>query len=80
MKKYHQDRVALAKWRKENPKAKYKPLTLPKSIIDLGRLAEPALVRVHHLAKDTTLRYVAKDLLRQLQSYRNALAVAAAAK
>lgn len=76
VKKNHQDRVALAKKVAEFPDVEHKPLPLPKSIIALGRLGEPALVRVKHIAKDAKIRTEADYLLSQLRSYRNALAAA----
>jgi hypothetical protein len=69
-------RLALAKKVAEQPKAKHEPLPLPESIIALGRLAEPALIRVRYIATDTKLRYEARILLNQLRSYRNTLAAA----
>jgi hypothetical protein len=47
---------------------------LPQQIIDLGRLAEPALVRVKAIAHDPVVRFEAERLLWQLWQYRQALA------
>jgi hypothetical protein len=44
--------------------------SLPPQIIDLGRLAEPALVRVKTLAKDPVVRSEAELLLWQLRQFR----------
>ena len=49
-------------------------LVVSDSRIALGRLGEPALVRVKHIAKDAKIRTEADYLLSQLRSYRNALA------
>jgi hypothetical protein len=47
---------------------------LPQAIIGLGRLAEPALVRVKHIAADVETRRQAESLLLQLQKHREAVA------
>jgi hypothetical protein len=49
---------------------------LPAAILDLGRLAEPALVRVKNIAIENNVRHEATLLLRQLQQHREALAAA----
>jgi hypothetical protein len=48
---------------------------LPQAILDLGRLAEPALVRVKSIAPDVEIRREAELLLGQLRWYREAIAV-----
>jgi hypothetical protein len=62
-------RAAADKLRAENPEAAAYPL--PQAILDFGRLAEPALVRVRILASDTAIRHEATQLLNELQQYRN---------
>lgn len=51
---------------------------LPKAIIELGRLAEPALVRVQNIAQNETTRGEAGLLLNELRQHRNIQAAAAA--
>jgi len=53
---------------------------LPAAIRELGRLAEPALVRVKNLASDDEVRVEANLLLNQLQQYRNTLAAETSVK
>lgn len=50
---------------------------LPQAILDLGRLAEPALVRVQSLASNAATRGEAELLLEQLRQHRDALAQSA---
>jgi hypothetical protein len=72
-----QDRAAAQELRSQKSEApQYK---LPPAIIDLGRLAEPALVRAQHIAPDEATRAEAGVLLYELRQHRNALAAAAAA-
>jgi hypothetical protein len=47
---------------------------LPQQIVDLGRLAEPALIRVKNVAQDPIVRSESELLLLQLEQYRHALA------
>lgn len=54
--------------------AKVPPYKFPEAILQLGRLAEPALVRVQNIAPDAGTRAEAGILLRQLQQHRNAQA------
>ena len=70
------DRAATVQLRAENSEAP--PYKLPEAIIQLGRLAEPALVRAQHIAPDEATRAEAGVLLSELRQYRNALAAAAA--
>ena len=72
------DRAAAEQRRADNADAP--PYALPEAIIQLGRLAEPALVRIQNIAQDNVTRGEAGALLHQLRQYRNALAAAAAAK
>lgn len=53
---------------------------LPQAIIDLGRLAEPALVRVQHIAPIGESRAEASRLLAELRRFRDAQAAATAAQ
>jgi hypothetical protein len=48
--------------------------SLPQAIVDLGRLAEPALVRVKNIATDAETRSQAEILLKELQKHREAVA------
>jgi hypothetical protein len=73
-----QDRAATEQLREVNPDPPQH--MLPEAIIQLGRLAEPALVRVQNISQDGTTRGEAGVLLGQLRQYRNALAAAAEAK
>jgi hypothetical protein len=50
---------------------------LSEEIIQLGRLAEPALVRVRNIAPDEAMRHEASQLLGELRQYRNSLAATA---
>jgi hypothetical protein len=70
------DRAAAEQRRAENSEAPaYK---LPEAIIQLGRLAEPALIRVRNIAPDEATRAETSLLLDELRQHRNALAAAAA--
>ena len=66
------DRTAAEQRRAENRDAP--PYELPESIIRLGRLAEPALVRIRNIAPDEQTRGEANVLLEQLRRYRDGLA------
>lgn len=68
------DRAAAAERCKANPQAE--PYALPPAIAQLGRLAEPALVRVKALTNDAGISYEAKLLLEQLHQHRRTLAAA----
>lgn len=68
------DRAAAEQLRVDNPEAP--PYPLPPAIVQLGRLAEPALVRVQNLSQDGTTRGEAGLLLDQLRQYRDAWAAA----
>ena len=62
------DREANAKEREANSETK--PYTLPQAVLDLGRLAEPALVRVKHLGYEPAIKLEAERLLNELKAAR----------
>lgn len=62
------DRATAQQLKADNSNAA--PYRLPKAIIQLGRLAEPALVRVQNSAQDEATRGEASLLLTQLQKHR----------
>jgi len=68
------DRAFSDAQRRANPQAE--PYPLPPAIIQLGRLAEPALVRVKALTNDAGIANEAKLLLEQLHQFRRTLAAA----
>jgi len=57
--------------------SKSEPHALPQAIVELGRLAEPALVRVKNISQDAAIRREAELLLGQLRQHRDALAASA---
>lgn len=73
VKQSRDDRAAVAKIAADDPAADVEPYTLPQAVIDLGRLAEPALVRVKCISDDAEIRYEAQILLGQLREYRNGM-------
>jgi hypothetical protein len=64
-----QDRAAAGEKCAENPQSK--PYVIPDAILQLGRLAEPALVRVKAIASDAGTGREATLLLQQLHERRN---------
>jgi hypothetical protein len=60
------DRTAFHVKAEKDEKLRQAGYALPKAILELGRLAEPALVRVKTLAKDQGVKYEATALLSQL--------------
>jgi hypothetical protein len=68
----HRDRAAAEQRRSDHARAE--PYGLPKAVIQLGRLAEPALVRIQHIAQDPKTRGEAGLLLQQLRQHRDAQA------
>jgi len=61
-------------WWNEKRKAESKDATpppIPAELLKLGRLAEPALVRIRELAKDDAVSYEAANLLRECQEALN---------
>jgi hypothetical protein len=69
------DRAAAERERADG--ADVAPYKLPEAIVQLGRLSEPALVRVQNIAADQGTQVEAGLLLRQLQQLRNSQAAAA---
>jgi hypothetical protein len=55
------------------------PYALPQAVIDLGRLAEPALTRVKNISQDAVVRAESEQLLFELRQYREALTQAQSA-
>jgi hypothetical protein len=66
------DRAAVKRRRSEDPNSE--SYALPAAIVDLGRLAEPALVRVKNMMDDADIRREASLLLEGLRQYRDGLA------
>jgi hypothetical protein len=53
-------------WKQEvEPNKQRDPLPVPAELLKLGRLAEPALVRIHELAKDSAVAHEATALLHE---------------
>lgn len=72
------DRSAAFKAQQQDANAK--PYALPESVVKLGRLAEPALIRVRNLTRNESIISEANQLLSEYHAHRIALARAQAAK